>query len=68
MPARPIAASCETDDPVALKRFQQEHAQRYIERGEIGAADIALHLLDPDWLLCAHLILIGSRPTRWRRS
>jgi alkanesulfonate monooxygenase SsuD/methylene tetrahydromethanopterin reductase-like flavin-dependent oxidoreductase (luciferase family) len=53
----------ETDDPVALKRFQQEHAQRYIERGEIGAADIALHLLDPDWLLAHDLILIGSPDT-----
>jgi alkanesulfonate monooxygenase SsuD/methylene tetrahydromethanopterin reductase-like flavin-dependent oxidoreductase (luciferase family) len=53
----------ETDDPDELKRFQQEHAQRYIERKEFGAADIALHLLDPDWLLAHDLILIGSPDT-----
>jgi alkanesulfonate monooxygenase SsuD/methylene tetrahydromethanopterin reductase-like flavin-dependent oxidoreductase (luciferase family) len=53
----------ETDDPAELKRHQQEHAQRYIGRGEIGAADIALHLLDADWLLAHDLILIGSPDT-----
>jgi alkanesulfonate monooxygenase SsuD/methylene tetrahydromethanopterin reductase-like flavin-dependent oxidoreductase (luciferase family) len=53
----------ETDDPAELKRFQQEHAQRYIERREFGAADIALHLLDADWLLAHDLILIGSPDT-----
>ncbi|HVA13986.1 MAG TPA: LLM class flavin-dependent oxidoreductase [Stellaceae bacterium] len=53
----------ETDDPAELKRHQQEHAQRYIERKEFGAADIALHLLDGDWLLAHDLILIGSPET-----
>jgi alkanesulfonate monooxygenase SsuD/methylene tetrahydromethanopterin reductase-like flavin-dependent oxidoreductase (luciferase family) len=53
----------ETDDPAELQRFQLEHAQRYIERKEFGAADIALHLLDHDWLLAHDLILIGSPDT-----
>ena len=53
----------ETDDPAELKRFQQEHAQRYIERKEFGAADIALHLLDGEWLLAHDLVLIGSPDT-----
>lgn len=53
----------ETDDPAQLKKFQQEHAQRYIERKEFGAADIALHLLDGEWLLAHDLMLIGSPDT-----
>ena len=57
----------ETDDPAELQRFKQEHAQHFIERGEIGAADIALHLLDADWLLAHDLILIGSPDTVARK-
>jgi len=52
-----------TDDPEELKRFQQEHVQRYIERKEFGAADIAAHLLDADWLHAHDLVLIGSPDT-----
>ncbi len=52
-----------TDDPAQLKEYQKEHAQRFIERGENGAAEIALHLLDPDYLLERDLILIGSPDT-----
>ncbi|HEY3916902.1 MAG TPA: LLM class flavin-dependent oxidoreductase [Stellaceae bacterium] len=52
-----------TEDPAELKRHQQEHAQRYIDRREFGAAEIALHLLDADWLLAHDLILIGSPDT-----
>jgi alkanesulfonate monooxygenase SsuD/methylene tetrahydromethanopterin reductase-like flavin-dependent oxidoreductase (luciferase family) len=53
----------QTDDPAELKRFQEEHAQRYVDRKEHGAAEIALHLLDADWLLAHDLILIGSPDT-----
>jgi len=57
----------ETDDPAELKRFQQEHAQRYVDRKEFGAADIALHLLDAEWLDAHDLVLIGSPDTVARK-
>jgi len=56
-----------TDDPAELKRYQREHAQRYIDRKEFGAADIALHLLDAEWLLEHDLILLGSPETVARK-
>lgn len=56
-----------TDDPAQLKEFQKEHAQRYIDRREFGAAEIALHLLDAEWLLERDNILIGSPDTVARK-
>ena len=62
--ARPIAAFCPRPRIAdELAAFQKEHAQSFIERRESGAADIALHLLDGEWLLEHDLVLIGSPDT-----
>ncbi len=52
-----------TEDAKELAAFQKGHAQSFIERREFGAADIALHLLDGEWLLEHDLVLIGSPDT-----
>ena len=56
-----------TDDPAELQRYQEEHAQKFIERREPGAAEVARHLLDGDWLLAHDMILIGSPDTVARK-
>ena len=41
----------------------EENAKRFEARGEPGAAEVARHLVDGDWLLAHDLILIGSPDT-----
>lgn len=40
-----------------------KHAERFIGRGEAGAAEIMAHLFDPDYLLNNDLVFIGSPET-----
>ena len=56
-----------TDSAVALRAAQREFAKRFDARGEPGAAEITLHLLDGEWLLAHDLVLIGSPATVTRK-
>jgi len=52
-----------SEDPAEIRVKQQETAQYFIARGEPGAAEIILNLLDIDYLLAHDLVLIGSPET-----
>lgn len=50
-----------------LKTLLAQHAEKFYERGEPEAADIVMHLADPEWLLENDLILVGSPDTVARK-
>ncbi len=52
-----------SDDPAEIRVKQRETAAYFIERGEPGAAEIIMNLLDADYLDANDLILIGSPDT-----
>jgi alkanesulfonate monooxygenase SsuD/methylene tetrahydromethanopterin reductase-like flavin-dependent oxidoreductase (luciferase family) len=52
-----------SDDPDEIRVKQRETAAYFIERGEPGAAEIIMNLLDADYLDANDLILIGSPDT-----
>ena len=56
-----------TDDPAELRRSQEETAAYFHSRGEPGAAEILLNMLDADYLVENELVLIGSPATVARK-
>ena len=56
-----------TDEPAELRRSQKETAAYFLSRGEPGAAEIVLNMLDGDWLVANDLVLIGSPETVSRK-
>ena len=52
-----------TDDAAEIRKKQHETADYFRSRGEPGAADIILNMLDIDYLLEHDLVLIGSPDT-----
>jgi hypothetical protein len=54
-------------DPEEIRTKQHETADYFLERGEPGAAEIILNLLDPDYLEAKDLILIGAPDTVARK-
>jgi alkanesulfonate monooxygenase SsuD/methylene tetrahydromethanopterin reductase-like flavin-dependent oxidoreductase (luciferase family) len=52
-----------SDDPEIIRAKQKEAAEYFLTRGEPGAAEILMNLLDPDYLLEHDLVLIGSPDT-----
>ena len=52
-----------TDDPEELRKKQIETAGYFRSRGEEGAAEIIVNMLDIDYLLEKDLVLIGSPDT-----
>ncbi len=50
-----------------LKGLLAQHAEKFYERGEPEAADVVMHLADPQWLLDHDLILVGSPDTVARK-
>jgi alkanesulfonate monooxygenase SsuD/methylene tetrahydromethanopterin reductase-like flavin-dependent oxidoreductase (luciferase family) len=50
-----------------LKVLIEDNARRFEARGEPGAAEVARHLIDGEWLLAHDLILIGSPDTVARK-
>jgi alkanesulfonate monooxygenase SsuD/methylene tetrahydromethanopterin reductase-like flavin-dependent oxidoreductase (luciferase family) len=56
-----------SDDSDEIRKKQRETADYFLERGEPGAAEIILNLLDPDYLEANDLILIGAPDTVARK-
>lgn len=52
-----------SDDPEVIRAKQKEAAEYFLTRGEPGAAEILMNLLDPDYLLEHDLVLIGAPDT-----
>jgi alkanesulfonate monooxygenase SsuD/methylene tetrahydromethanopterin reductase-like flavin-dependent oxidoreductase (luciferase family) len=52
-----------SDDPAEIRDKQLETADYFKQRGEPGAVEIILNMLDPDYLLEHELVLIGSPET-----
>lgn len=56
-----------SDDPVEIKAKQKEAAGYFETRGEPEAAEIILHMLEPEFLLENDLVLLGSPETVARK-
>jgi alkanesulfonate monooxygenase SsuD/methylene tetrahydromethanopterin reductase-like flavin-dependent oxidoreductase (luciferase family) len=56
-----------TQSAAELNAMIEENARRFEARGEPGAAEVARHLIDGEWLLAHDLILIGSPDTVARK-
>lgn len=56
-----------TESAVELRKAQDAHAALFEQRGELGAATIVRHLIDPEYLLANDLIIVGSPATVARK-
>ena len=56
-----------SDDPDEIRVKQREVVDYFKTRGEAGAADIIMNMLDPDYLVEKELVLIGSPDTVTRK-
>lgn len=56
-----------SEDPDEIRVKQREVVEYFKTRGEAGAADIILNMLDPDYLVEKELVLIGSPDTVTRK-
>ena len=52
-----------SDDPDEIRVKQDETADYFRARGEPGAAEIIMNMLDPDYLMEKELVLLGSPAT-----
>ena len=50
-----------------LQKLLAQHAEKFYERGEVAAAEVVMHLADPEWLLEHDLVLVGSPDTVARK-